>query len=194
MECRGLGPCHPHCLTKSLTQQGAERTLHHKCPPLEPTKPPCPPSQRASPHLGGHPPISEGVPPHLRGCPPISEGIPSSQRASPHLRGHSPISEGIPSSQRASPSSRRASPHLGGRPPILEGVPSRRASPYLGGHPPSSRRASPLISEDMVKKRLTAPPTHLAHTNTNALYLPIPSSGNQARFLQTQSPAQVLNR
>ena len=160
MECHGLGPCHPHCLTKALTQQGAERTLHHKCPPLEPTKPPCPPSQRAS----------------------------------PHLRGHSPISEGIPSSQRASPSSRRASPHLGGRPPILEGVPSRRASPYLGGHPPSSRRASPLISEDMVKKRLTAPPTHLAHTNTNALHLPIPSSGNQARFLQIQSPAQVLNR
>ena len=153
-----------------------------------------PPSQRASPHLRGRPLISEGVPSSQRVSPLISEGVPPSQRASPHLRGHSPISEGIPSSQRASPSSRRASPHLGGRPPILEGVPSRRASPYLGGHPPSSRRASPLISEDMVKKRLTAPPTHLAHTNTNALHLPIPSSGNQARFLQIQSPAQVLNR
>ena len=114
MECRGLGPCHPHCLTKSLTQQGAERTLHHKCPPLEPTKPPCPPSQRASPHLGGHPPISEGIPPHLRGCPPISEGVPSSQRASPHLRGHPPISEGIPASQRASPISEGVPPHLRG--------------------------------------------------------------------------------
>ena len=135
------------------------------------------------------PPIPEGIPssqrasPHLRGHPPILEGIPPSRRVSPHPRGHPPVSEGIPLISEGIPPSRRASPHLRGRPPssqraspISEGIPSFwRASPLISEGIPPSQRASPhlgghpLISEGMVKKMLAAPPTHLAHTNTNAL-------------------------